>query len=61
MEGVYENTDVTELTMRRIRYSKRKDLSTYLMFAMQDKPEEGWDSDLVADVMKQMDYEEYQQ
>jgi len=59
VEGVFENKNVKQLALRKIRYCKRKELSTYLMFEMEEAPQEGWDCDLVSDVMKLMEYEEY--
>ena len=60
IEGIFENKNVKDITMRTIKLCKRKELSTYLMFQMKEAPEEGWDSDLVRDAMNLMEYDEYQ-
>ena len=56
-EGIYEANDVTEMSVRLFCLKQKKEMSLFLMKEMPNKPLEGWDFELIADVMKKINNE----
>ncbi|NCO21119.1 MAG: hypothetical protein GW905_03715 [Rhodobacterales bacterium] len=57
VEGIFENVDVKELTIRKISLINRREMSAFLMYEMADAPKNGWDEDLIRDVVKALEYD----
>jgi hypothetical protein len=61
MEGIFENGNVSELSMRTITFVMREQVSVFLLLNMNILESGGtssWDDDLVNDVCRMLDYDQ---
>jgi hypothetical protein len=57
VEGCYENAKVETLKVRSLSLINRREMSAYLLFEMQDQPED-WELDLLSCTLSSLDYAE---
>ena len=61
IEGVYEDINILEMSVRIVSLMRRRELSMFLLRNMKEQPKEDWDCDILIDIFKMLDYDEPEQ